>query len=196
MSSASFKNESDESLMKATQFGNKQAFEELYERYADRLMGYFYRMLRHDKELAEDYTHEVFLKVMNHKKNFDASKNFKTWIFSIANNMCKNNYRSEEVRTKANTELSHTQSKVSVQNTDGLDKKTFKLALEKALNELNEAKRSSFILRFKHGLSINEIAEMEEVSSGTIKSRLFYTLKELTVKLKAFNPKIIQDGNP
>ena len=48
--------------------------------------------------------------------------------------------------------------------------------------------RTVFILRFKMNLSIKEIAEICEISDGTVKSRIFYCLKKLSGQLAEFNP--------
>ena len=53
---------------------------------------------------------------------------------------------------------------------------------------LSENHKKTFILRFKHDLSIKDIAEILETSEGTVKSRIFYTLKKLGKNLKEFSP--------
>lgn len=186
-------NTSDEELMQEAQTGNRYAFEMLYDRYAGNLNAYFYRMLRQDKEVAEDYTQEIFMKIIQSKSSYDPKRKFKTWIFSIAHNMCKNNYRKDEVKKRAAMELKATHTHKVASNDKGYDQAIFKQELEKALLKLNNAKRSCFIMRFKQDLSIKEIAAIEAVSEGTIKSRIFYALKELTSTLKEFNPKLTHD---
>ena len=52
--------------------------------------------------------------------------------------------------------------------------------------ELDEVKRSTFEMRFRQDLSIKEIAQAMDCNEGTVKSRLFYTLKQLNTKLKHF----------
>ncbi len=185
---------SDEALMVAAQSGNRIAFEALYDRYSGKLFGYFYRMLRKDREIAEDYTQEVFLKIIQSKSTYDGTRAFKTWIFSIAHNMCKNNYRKEEVVKRAANELIMTTKNSIPQDSNNVDRQTFKQELDRALANLNHVKRACFIMRFKQGLSIKEIATIEEVSEGTIKSRIFYVLKELTASLKEFNPKFSHES--
>ncbi len=66
------------------------------------------------------------------------------------------------------------------------DKFKFKEALNQALNDLEPIKKSSFIMRYKQDMSIREIAEITKTSEGTVKSRLFYTLRQLSVSLKSF----------
>jgi RNA polymerase sigma-70 factor, ECF subfamily len=59
--------------------------------------------------------------------------------------------------------------------------------LQVELGLLDEKHRSVFILRFQEEMSIKEISESLGISEGTVKSRLFYTLKKLSDKLKVFD---------
>ena len=181
--------ESDENLIRFAREGNRQAFEEIYDRYFSRLELFFKRALWNDTELAKDMTQELFMKVIKNMSNFDEKKSFKTWIYSIANNMCKNAYRHNEVKEKAGHHFKQATVISMYKPENSLDKKVFKDELEKALMKLDPKKKTCFVLRFKHELSIAEIAQIEACSEGTIKSRLFYTLRELSEFLKPFNPK-------
>ncbi|MBW7936191.1 MAG: sigma-70 family RNA polymerase sigma factor, partial [Flavobacteriales bacterium] len=70
---------------------------------------------------------------------------------------------------------------------DKLDKKTFLKMLEVELSLLDEKHRSTFLLRYQEEMSIKEISEVLGISEGTIKSRLFYTIRKLSEKLKVFS---------
>jgi len=179
----------DESLFERANQGERAAFEEIYDRYVGRLYNYFYRMLYQDEELAKDQTQELFLKLVEKGEQFKANRSFQTWVFSIANNMCKNIYRHEEVKRKVKDELTISMKLVESENSEVLDKKAFMRALKEELNGYDTVRRSIFILRFKHQLNIKEIAEITGVAEGTIKSKLFYTLKKLSSQLISFNPK-------
>ena len=88
-----YKTESDENLMRAMARGDKRAFDEIYTRYADSLKRYFKRMLWQDELKAEDFVHDIFAKLIRKPDYFDVSRSFKTWVFSVACNMCKNEYK-------------------------------------------------------------------------------------------------------
>lgn len=170
----------DEQLMQRIAQGNERAFEVLYSRYSRLIYSYFLRMLKKDKELASDFTQEIFTKVYRYAQNFDSNKSFKTWIYSIANNQCKNEYAKMKVRSEAilDIPISTTEDRIAQ-----VDKKTFHSALQKALSELDEPKRSVFEMRYLLDLSNSEIAESLGISDGTVKSRLFYAIKELNQQL-------------
>ena len=85
--------EADERLMERfVAEGNGKAFEELYHRYAPRLKGFFVRMLS-DPDLADDCLQELFLRIYEARESYRADRRFSTWVFAMAYNLCKNEYR-------------------------------------------------------------------------------------------------------
>lgn len=178
-----YKNLTDEKLAFAVMNGDSKAFSELYDRYNERLLYYFFRMLGNDQELAQDFLQEVFYKVIDKTHLFNPDKRFSTWIFSIAHNMCKNEYRSRQVRSIIE----------SVENTDVfLD--SAEETIPKAVNidqvfdclaQFDETQQTAFLLKYREGLSIDEIAEVLNLPKGTVKSRLFYTRKKIQQQLQS-----------
>lgn len=182
-----YQHEHDEQLMTLVGQHNQRAFEELYGRYGKLMFNYFLRMLWKDKEKARDFTQELFTKVYQKPHLYDPSRPFKTWLYSIAHNMCKNEYAKLEVRREAQSTLKAESTGITspVAQKD-MDRKTFMEKLASVLAQLDEVKRETFELRFVQELSIIEISDVMGVSEGTVKSRLFYLLKDLNGKLKAF----------
>ncbi len=181
---------SDEELMQCISRGDKRAFDELYVRYAKSLLTYFMRMMWKDREKAEDFVHDLFAKIINKPELFDSTRSFKTWVFSVANNMCKNEYKKQEVRKNTSNGLDSSYA-VSDQNSNVLNEVSdmfFQNSFQNCLADLDEKHREVFSLRHEDGLSIKEIAEVIEISEGTVKSRLFYATKYLAESLKEFNP--------
>lgn len=169
--------------------GDKRAFDTIYTRYSGALIRYFHRMLWRDKEKAEDFVHDFFMKIIKQPEAFDSKRKFSTWMYSVANNMCKNEYRRMEIRKPAEFE-----SVIGIITSDQpdagkrIDRKLFMNSLANELEKMEETHRSVFILRFEENLSIKEIAEVLEVSEGTVKSRIFYTLRKLAERLRVYAP--------
>ena len=122
---------------------------------------------------------------------FDTSRCFRTWVFSIANNMCKNEYRRMEVR-KGTTNEFNDEYIIGLTGNEfdrDLDRAAFMEKLKEAVEELKEGHKTVFQLRYFEEMSIKEIAEIVDCSEGTVKSRLFYSIKKLAEKLEVFDPK-------
>jgi RNA polymerase sigma-70 factor (ECF subfamily) len=182
--SISYQTYCDEDLLLPVADGSSAAFDELYRRYSQKMFSYFFRMLWKNKELAEDQTQELFVKIISHVKNFESGRSFSTWIYSIAHNMCKNEYRKAEIKMK-HAKIRQ-EGAISAANGKSLDLQKFRTAVSTCIQELTEEKRSLFILRFQEQLTIPEISQVLNVPEGTIKSRLFYLLKEMKEELQEF----------
>lgn len=183
----------DEDLLIAISNGDNDAFNDLYLRYKDRLLYFFYRMLSQDKEIAKDFTQEIFIKIINKPHLYNPKMKFSTWIFSVANNMCKNEYRRQDVRKNTiacDNPDSFNNEDLNVENHEPVIKLIFKY-----LEDFDESQKSSFLLKYREGFSIDEISEILELPVGTIKSRLFYTRKKLQENIKNNHPELIEQFN-
>ena len=83
----------DEELVTAHLDGRPGAFQQLYDRYRDRLVHFIIRKTG-DADRAQDLVQEAFIRVTRHLHRFDTSKKFSTWIYTIASNLSKNELRN------------------------------------------------------------------------------------------------------
>lgn len=184
---------SDEALMELIKNGNEHAFDELYKRYNKKALAFFYRMFNNDEEKAQDALQDIFMKIVEKPGLFDTEKKFSSWFFSIAWNMCKNEYKHVSIKKNVHAEIKSTESmydesffpKISGK----IDGAAFRETLASTLESLPADKRSAFLLKYQENRSIKEIAEIQCCSEGTVKSRLFYTVKQLASQLAVFDPK-------
>ncbi|NJO92773.1 MAG: RNA polymerase sigma factor [Chloroflexia bacterium] len=167
----------DEQLISYISNGCSDSFNELYRRYHKRLLYYFYRMLWNDKDLAQDFLQEIFYKIIDKPHLINPERKFSTWIFSVAYNMCKNEYRSKEVRkiiVFSENPDNFSEHKNEKTNHEQLVSEVFK-----ELESFDESHKTAFLMKYREGFNIDEISEILELPKGTVKSRLFYTRKKL-----------------
>lgn len=186
----SYESESDEQLMTRVVRSDSRAFETLYDRHNSALLRYFHRMLWKDTEKAEDFVQDFFMKIIKAPDSFDSKRKFTTWMYSVAHNMCKNEYRRMEIRKPADFEKAAAVAEGDHGDQFGkrIDRKAFMKRLSGELEQLDENHRTTFVLRYEENFSIKEISEVLDCSEGTVKSRLFYTLRKLSSKLQEFSP--------
>ena len=180
---------SDSELMQQIVSGDQAAFNELYHRYKGRMYYYFYRMLGNSAEQANDFLQELFMKLIEKPESYNPAYNFSTWLYSIANNMCKNEYRRQSIR------IEYQSAEALIPKLDFLNEPSIEpeQAIEKIfqmLEQLGEEHRSAFLLRYREGFSIREVAVILELPEGTVKSRLFYAKKLLAEKLEYLKDEI------
>lgn len=178
---------SDDDLMRSVQAGDVDAFEALVSRYRAPLEVFLAQMLG-DRDLAQDFAQEAFLRVYQEASEYIPMGRFRGWVYTIARNSCLNSIGSAK-RHRALTPdaplILWNWQKVATVPTDTEDERRIALRKETELAaaRLPERQRRSVLLKYVHGLSISEIADVEDCPEGTVKSRLHYALRRLREKL-------------
>lgn len=185
--SRSLQTRRDEELMELVGDGRHAALDELYARYASRLLAYFRRMLDRDEALAQDFLHDLFLKLIERPELFDARRSFRTWLYSVAHNMCRNEYRRRGVRLHEPADVDAFAADAMAHDV-AADLSQFARVLDAELASLDADQRTTFLLRYQEDLAIREIATIVEAPEGTVKSRLFNTTRRLAARLEAWRP--------
>ncbi len=156
---------------------NPDVFAHIYKRHYTTLSKYV-AWLTNDVELGKDITQNIFLKIYNRPEIFDASRNLKVWLFTIAKNQWKNELRNRAIRLKHQVFLSSKWAN-EVKESEQEEKEIRLKRLNNAVVNLSETHKEVFVLKYSNNLTIKEISEVVNCSEGTVKSRLFYALKHL-----------------
>ena len=171
----------DSGVVSAFLEGESRAFDELVNRYQNRLLNFVYRTTG-DRERAEDLVQEVFVRVYRHIHRFDRSRKFSTWIYTIASNLAKNELRNrsrnplvlfQTIRRNWEDDDRPLQFEDPGTRPDDLYRKRhLREVVEDAVEKLPPHHRNVFVLRELEGKSYEEIAEITSCNLGTVKSRL------------------------
>ena len=168
----------DEQLIKDFQAGDSHAFEELVERYKNRIYNFIYRFVN-DVSLAEDLTQDTFLKLFTHKDSYREIAKFSTCLYTIAQNLAKTELRKRNRRKTYSVSDLSTEDREFVISSDQnivVDKKSdvenFNLVIMDCLTELSEEFQIMIILRDFQELSYEIISNIMEIPIGTVKSRI------------------------
>jgi RNA polymerase sigma-70 factor, ECF subfamily len=170
----------DEQLAQQIQQGNSEALSALVERHYDRLLGYLYRLLNGNRDLAEDLVQETFMRVLRSIDRYSYPRPFKAWMYSIATNLARNHYDRAETRRVAGRDdemagLASDDPGIE----DGLAHQGDVARIVETLGALPEHQREVIILRYYEECSLNEIADALNLPVGTVKSRLSIGLGRL-----------------
>ncbi len=166
---------SDEWLMQRVQRGDDGALTQLFERYRGPLFGFLAQ--RVGDAAADDLFQETWIRVARARASFDPKKRFSTWLFQIANNLCRDRGRRTAVQRKHrdNVLLEHRNNPVPAHTAPTEDR----LDVHRRLAQLPDKLREVIVLRYYHQFVEREIAEILEIAPGTVKSRLHTALKAL-----------------
>ncbi|HEX4000733.1 MAG TPA: sigma-70 family RNA polymerase sigma factor [Pirellulales bacterium] len=174
----------DVRLMLEVRDDNAVAFNELMLRYQNRLIALLEHVVGR-RELAEELTQEVFLRVYRARKRYEPGAKFSTWLFTIANNLAANALRSQSRRHEVNLAQRGTNSSTSVPTLEQLaqaasgfmparqfEKAELSDVIRQAMATLNERQRMAVLLSKFESMSYEEIAETMQMSPQAIKSLL------------------------
>ena len=161
-------NPTDTELVESCKRGNVRAYERLYELHSARMKSMAFHLLGSRAD-AEDALQETFLKVYRAMRGFEGQSSLSTWLYRILINCCYDTLRKQQRR--AETQPSQ-EFRVET-------KLPLKIALERAVAQLNERHRIVFLLFEVEGLKHSEIAGILEAPEGTCRSWLFEAKREL-----------------
>ena len=168
---------SDEILIKKFQEGDVGAYNQLVNRFKDRLLNFIYRFVN-DLDLAEDLVQDTLLKLYTHKDSYQEIAKFSTWLYTIAANLARTELRKKKRRkTFSVTELSREDREFIIASSDvdpseDLFSQNFEKSVQQALAELPDDFKTIIILRDIQELSYDEISKIVDVPLGTVKSRI------------------------
>lgn len=158
------------------------AFVQLYRRHYDAVFRYCVHRL-FERQIAEDVTSEVFLKVVQSFAYFKGNdeRQFRNWLYRIATNAVNNHLRKTARR---NAVLERLNEQASDESCDGDGTTKDRLAcLREAVLGLKPRYQTIITLRFFENLKLIEIAEVLGSSPGTVRSQLARALVKLRKKL-------------
>ncbi|MBQ2412275.1 MAG: sigma-70 family RNA polymerase sigma factor [Anaerotignum sp.] len=198
-------------ILKAKQ-GDMLAFEELILKHEKIVYNLALRMMNHSED-AMDISQEVFLKAYRSLSNFDERSAFSTWLYRITHNTCIDEIRKRKGKQTYSLEEDLESEDGSMQRQvaddgdtpeESLMRKEQKSEILRALDTLSEEHKAAIILRDVKGMSYEEIAEILELSLGTVKSRINRARNQLKTEIlkireqneKSFRHKEGKEGRP
>ena len=197
----------DAELVAGLRAGEEAAYEALIERFQQPVYSLVYRLMD-DPADAADVVQEVFLKIFRNINSFRGDSSLKTWIYRVSCNEAYNQRRWFSRHKKLEVGLDNSESGGTVAlNTvlpdrgrsafDIVSDHELHALIEDALTEINPQFRAAVVLRDIEDLSYEEIADILQISLGTVKSRILRGREALRKALAGrLRPESILQWNP
>ncbi|MGD1071461.1 MAG: sigma-70 family RNA polymerase sigma factor [Bryobacteraceae bacterium] len=171
----------DERLISGLQLGDEKAYERLIQRFQTPVYNLAWRLVN-DPSDASDVVQEVFLKVFRNIGSFRRDSSLRTWVYRIAVNESHNRRRWLFRHRRGETGIEENFDDAEGRERPLMDmgetpfdftmNREAQLLLEEGLAAINPVFRAALVLREVEDMSYEEIAEILEVSLGTVKSRI------------------------
>lgn len=144
-------------------------FETLYDRYVSKVYNRCYSLTK-DAEKAQDFTHDIFIRMFSRLDRFQGRSTFSTWLYSISYNYCMDQLRASKRMTT--TGLENDADYDSIPANDSDDSEYSLQYLSEALSTLNPQEISILRLKYQDGLEIQQIADQMNITDSAVKMRL------------------------
>ncbi len=185
----------DEELVALSIGGDRDSFDQLVQRWERQIFALAYRTLGREDD-ARDVCQETFLRAYRALPGFKGEAKFSSWIYRIAVNLCRDwmrkQRRSPVVQVPEGMDLADLAAErgpvESIETLVARRQLSNKVAV--AMRTLPDEQRTAILLKEFHGLTFQEIAEMQGCPLSTVKTRLYQGLTVLRRQL-AESPRVV-----
>ncbi|HLT74066.1 MAG TPA: sigma-70 family RNA polymerase sigma factor [Ohtaekwangia sp.] len=166
----------DETIMVAVKNGDLQQTSFLFERYHKRIFN-FLAQLSNDREVAEDLTQNVFLRMIRYRNSFRDDSRFTPWIYQIARNVYADHYQMAKKTHKETVDFAKVSDSIPDESDQGVNEK--EELLYRSMERLSEEQRELLIMtRFQH-MRYEEVAQIMNTSVSNIKVKVHRAIGKL-----------------
>jgi RNA polymerase sigma factor (sigma-70 family) len=156
-------------------------FDALYTRYCDKV---YRKCLSFTKNTAraEDFTHDIFLRVVTKLGSFREQAKFSTWLYSITYNYCMDQMRSPKQKEIYSDDVYENLGTYADDDDDAEIAEMEAQRLNKALDYLTTDERGILLMKYQDDISIRDIAETQKITESAVKMRLMRAKEKLRRK--------------
>jgi len=181
----------DEDLMRRCREGDMGAFELIVLRYKDAIFNFTYHFVA-DYHRAQDLSQETFLRVLRNVDRYKSRNSFKTWLYRIAANLCKNELRDRSRRKMLSLDDPAVDIETLSRNhyispDKAYENEEVRRLVKDAVGSLPEDQRMAIIMREYQGFSYEEIASALNCTLGAVKSKIYrarQNIKQMLVEME------------
>ena len=179
----------DEELVARSIRGDAESFNQLILRWERPIYALAYRVIGREED-ARDVVQETFLRAFRALPGFKGQAKFSSWLYRIALNLCRDWIRRQQRAPVSQMPedidpaelLAETQPTESIE--DLVARRELSAIVADAMKSLSDEQRTAIILKEYHGMTFQEIADMQGCPLSTVKTRLYQGLSQLRKQLE------------
>ena len=168
---------SDEQVMEAVKGGDLERASLLFDRYNKRLFNFLAKMTM-DRDLAEDLTQNVFVRMIRYRNSYKEGARFQSWIYQVARNVFSDHYQASKNRKSSFMDIEKIGDQIP-DNNEGRKVEEQEHLLQRSLALLNDEQRELLVLtRFQH-MKYEEVADLMDTTVANIKVKVHRAIGKL-----------------
>ena len=174
----------DEQLVERSQRGDHESFNQLILRWERPIYALAYRVIGREDD-ARDVCQEAFLRAFRALPGFKGQAKFSSWLYRITLNLCRDWIRRQrrapvsQLPDDADPMELAAESGPAESIEDLVARRELSALVEEAMALLPEEQRTAIILKEYHGMTFQEIADLQQCPLSTVKTRLYQGLSVL-----------------
>lgn len=168
---------SDNEVMFKVRDGEVGKLGVLFERYHEKLYGFFIRYTG-KRDVSEDLVQDVFFRVLKYRHTFRGEAPFTVWMYQLARNASADYFRKWKNESPMTEHTQERESDEPLPSEQMLEQEEHRL-LRLAMSKLSEEKREVLVMSRFQELKYEEIGKILDCPVGTVKARVHYALKDL-----------------
>jgi len=180
---------SDEELVTRSRGGDVDSFNQLILRWERPIYALAYRVIGREED-ARDVCQETFLRAYRSLAGFKGQAKFSSWLYRIALNLCRDWIRRQR-RTPVSQfpdEFDILEAAAATEPVESIEdlvaRRELSAVVEEAMAKLPDEQRTAIILKEYHGMTFQEIADLQGCPLSTVKTRLYQGLSVLRRQLE------------
>jgi RNA polymerase sigma-70 factor (ECF subfamily) len=182
--------QNDADLVRQTLCGHTSAYNGLVMRYQRQVYNLAYRMLGNAED-AGDLVQETFLRAYGALASFRQDASFLTWLYKIASNLCIDQLRSRKARSALSLDVELEEGREPAADSRSCSPEELAIrdsvqeVVQRAISNLPEKYRVVVVMRHLQDMSVEEIAGVLDMPTGTVKTHLFRAREMLRGRLRS-----------
>jgi RNA polymerase sigma factor (sigma-70 family) len=167
----------DELIMEAVKRGELQQVSLLFERYYKRIFNFLARMTM-DRELAEDLTQNVFLRIIKYRNSYREGLRFQSWIYQVARNIFSDHYQAHKNKISDFVDVEKV-SDYMADPEDGAEQDEKEKLLHQSMAKLTDEQRELLVLTRFQQMKYEEVAAIMDTTVANIKVKVHRAILKL-----------------
>ncbi len=165
-------------FLEALKRGESHAVDYFFNRYAKQLYAFSFKFLKADAD-TEEIVQDIFLKIWESRQRINSQLPFRPYLFTVTLNAIRKHFLEKAKVERFKAEIYDSFFQNAQKEDEEIDFHCYMTQLDKYIQSLPERRRAIFLMHYKEGLTVSEIASYLGISPKTVENQLTAAMKTI-----------------